>query len=123
MRKGSSYHIKRTADGRAQSVTAGWGGDELQPPSGPTKVCPHCSAIAQTFSKKCPHCGKRYKKHTVRNVLLGLIAFSVLAIGLAPAPGAAPGVPGRGGPPTPGAGPAAGGAAPAGAGAGFGATG
>jgi hypothetical protein len=55
--------------------------DELQPPSGPTKVCPHCSAIAQTFSKKCPHCGKRYKKHTVRNVLLGLIAFSVLAIG------------------------------------------
>lgn len=31
-----------------------------QPPPGPWKLCPHCSAQAQTTSAICPHCGASY---------------------------------------------------------------
>lgn len=49
--------------------------------SAPTKVCPNCGAQAQTLDEKCPNCGKKYKQkksHTVRNVLLGIIALFIL---------------------------------------------
>lgn len=49
----------------------------------PTKTCPSCSAQSQTFDQKCPHCGKSFmvkKKHTVRNVLLGLTALFILVL-------------------------------------------
>jgi hypothetical protein len=37
--------------------------------------------MSQTTAKKCPHCGKRYKKRTVLRVFVGLCIFSILAIG------------------------------------------
>ena len=44
------------------------------PPAIPTKVCPKCSAQNQTADKKCPSCGKKYKKgHTVVKVMLGVV--------------------------------------------------
>ena len=49
----------------------------------PTKTCPNCSAQSQTFDQKCPHCGKSFmvkKKHTIRNVLLGITALFILII-------------------------------------------
>lgn len=64
-------------------MTAPWPGQEgaqsTQAP--PIKTCPHCSAQTQTFDQKCPHCGKSYivkKKHTVRNVLLGITLLIIL---------------------------------------------
>ena len=38
----------------------------------PNKVCPRCGAMAQTTSKKCPNCGKSYKRRTLLKVFLGL---------------------------------------------------
>ncbi len=49
--------------------------------SAPTTFCPNCAAQAQTLDENCPNCGKKYKqkkKHTVRNVLSGIIALSIL---------------------------------------------
>jgi len=44
----------------------------------PNKVCPHCGAASQTVAKKCPNCGKGYKKRT------GLKIFAAIcAVGLA----------------------------------------
>ncbi len=48
----------------------------------PVKVCPHCSAQAQTVDKKCPHCGKKYKKgSTALKILLGLAVLMIVVIG------------------------------------------
>ena len=48
----------------------------------PVKVCPHCSAQAQTVDTKCPHCGKKYKKKSVAlKILLGLAVLMVVVIG------------------------------------------
>jgi hypothetical protein len=50
----------------------------------PTKVCPNCGAQAQTVEDRCPNCNKKYrqkKSHTVRNVLLGIVLLSILAVG------------------------------------------
>ena len=48
----------------------------------PVKVCPHCSAQAQTVAKKCPHCGKKYKKgSTALKILLGLAVLMIVVIG------------------------------------------
>ena len=43
------------------------------------RTCPHCLAQSQADgSKRCPACRKKMKKHTVRNVLLGVTAVLVL---------------------------------------------
>ena len=50
----------------------------------PTKVCPSCGAQAQTFDKKCPHCGKKYKRRrggTFVKVMLGVFLGGALLIG------------------------------------------
>jgi ribosomal protein L40E len=46
----------------------------------PQKVCPHCGAIAQTTAKKCPNCGKGYKKRTWLKVLVALCVLGAVAI-------------------------------------------
>lgn len=46
----------------------------------PNKVCPHCGTMSQTTAKKCPGCGKKYKKGTVLKVLVGLCVLGVAAI-------------------------------------------
>lgn len=55
-----------------------------QPPvpqySAPQKVCPHCGAVAQTLDKKCPNCGKGYKKRTALKVLTGMALFGLVFI-------------------------------------------
>lgn len=50
----------------------------------PTKVCPHCGAQTQTLAKKCPNCGKSYKKRTILKIFIGLcLAGLVFVIGCA----------------------------------------
>jgi hypothetical protein len=49
----------------------------------PTKVCPNCGAQAQTLAKKCPHCGKKYKRRrggTFIKVMLGVFLGGALLI-------------------------------------------
>lgn len=46
----------------------------------PNKVCPHCGAMNQTTAKKCPSCGKGYKKRTVLKVLVGLSVLGLVLI-------------------------------------------
>ncbi len=48
----------------------------------PVKICPHCSAQAQTVDTKCPHCGKKYKKKSAAlKILLGLAVLMVVVVG------------------------------------------
>jgi hypothetical protein len=52
------------------------------PPAGPTRVCPHCHAQSQTVGKKCPHCGKKFKKRGfAAKLLIALVVLMVLGIG------------------------------------------
>lgn len=52
------------------------------PFTAPTKVCARCGAVAQTASKKCPNCGKGYKRRTLLKVFLGLsLAGLVFVVG------------------------------------------
>jgi hypothetical protein len=46
----------------------------------PNKVCPHCGAMSQTTEKKCPNCGKGYKKRTVLKVIVGLAVLGLVAM-------------------------------------------
>lgn len=51
------------------------------PPAGAVRTCPHCHTQSYADgTKKCPHCKKKFKKHTVRNVLLGITLVLVLMI-------------------------------------------
>ena len=52
-------------------------GQTEQPFTAPTKVCPHCGAMAQTTAKKCPNCGKSYKKRTLLKIFVGLCVLGV----------------------------------------------
>ena len=57
---------------------------EAPAPTTPNKVCPHCGAMNQTTAKKCPSCGKGYKKRTALKVFVGLCVFGlVIVIGCA----------------------------------------
>jgi hypothetical protein len=49
-------------------------------PAAPNKVCPHCGAMSQTTAKKCPDCGKGYKKRTLLKVLVGLCLLGLVLI-------------------------------------------
>lgn len=49
-------------------------------PGAPQKVCPHCGAMNNTLSKRCPTCNKKYKKRTVLKVLAILTGLFVLFI-------------------------------------------
>jgi hypothetical protein len=53
---------------------------EAQNVTAPTKVCPHCGTQAQTTSKKCPNCGKGYKKRTGLKIFAGLCLLGLVAI-------------------------------------------
>lgn len=53
---------------------------EPQEVTAPTKVCPNCGAQAQTLGKKCPHCGKGYKKRTLLKVFVGLCVLGLIGI-------------------------------------------
>ncbi len=47
-------------------------------PGAPQKVCPHCGATNATLEKRCPTCGKKYKRRTVLKVLAILSGLFVL---------------------------------------------
>ena len=52
----------------------------------PFKICPHCSAQAQTMELKCPACNKKYRKKNriFLKVMLGIVvSIIVLAAGCA----------------------------------------
>lgn len=49
-------------------------------PTAPTKVSPHCGAMTRTLEKRCPSCGRRYRRRTVLKVLLGISALGLLGI-------------------------------------------
>jgi hypothetical protein len=53
---------------------------EAQNVTPPTKVCPHCGTQAQTTGKKCPSCGKGYKKRTGLKIFAGLCLLGLVAI-------------------------------------------
>lgn len=53
---------------------------ESPPVAGPTKVCPHCGTMSQTTAKKCPNCGKGYKKRTALKVFLGICLLGLVGI-------------------------------------------
>src|SRR5262245_10585492 len=50
-------------------------------PAGPSKICPHCRAMAQTTDKKCPSCGKKYKKRTGLKIFGAILIAGALLIG------------------------------------------
>lgn len=53
---------------------------EAQNITAPTKVCPHCGTQAQTAGKKCPQCGKKYKKRTGLKIFAGICFVGLLFI-------------------------------------------
>lgn len=58
--------------------------ESQQSPVAPTKICPHCGTQAQTADKKCPNCGKKYKKHTGLKIFAAIcLAGLVLTVGCA----------------------------------------
>ena len=58
------------------------GGHEME--AAPTKVCPHCGTQAATTEKKCPSCGKGYKRRTGLKIFAGIVlAGLVLIVGCA----------------------------------------
>jgi hypothetical protein len=55
-----------------------------QPPAAPTKLCPHCGTQSQTTSKKCPNCGKGYKRRTGLKIFAAIcLAGLTLIVGCA----------------------------------------
>ncbi len=55
---------------------------QYPPGAAPQKICPHCSAVAQTTANRCPTCGKKYKKRTLLKVVAGLLLLgAVLMVG------------------------------------------
>ncbi len=63
--------------GSSQSAPASGATTDM---TAPTKVCPHCGVSAQTTSKKCPSCGKGYKKRTALKVFLGLALVGLVVV-------------------------------------------
>jgi len=49
----------------------------------PTKVCRHCSTVAETTSDRCPSCRKGYRHGRGWTVLLWIVAFVVTLMVLA----------------------------------------
>jgi len=47
----------------------------------PTKICPHCGAQAQTIDKRCPNCGKKYKRRIFLKIVLAVFVGGLLLIG------------------------------------------
>jgi hypothetical protein len=47
----------------------------------PQRVCPHCARIAHTDAKRCPFCGRGYKRRTLAWVALMLVVFAAGILG------------------------------------------
>jgi hypothetical protein len=58
-------------------------------PETPTRVCPHCSTIAQTAGDYCPHCGQSYVKKARLSrrsriaLVVGVIVVLLVGAGIA----------------------------------------
>ena len=61
---------------------------EAGQPAPPTKVCPHCATQAQTSDKKCPNCGRKYKRSEPRRLFelidttggVGVVGLALLVV-------------------------------------------
>jgi hypothetical protein len=47
----------------------------------PQRVCPHCARIAHTDARRCPFCGRGYKRRLVATIALLLVLFAAGVLG------------------------------------------
>jgi hypothetical protein len=54
-----------------------------RPPTGtpPQRVCPHCGRIAHTDDRRCPFCGRGYRRRLLPSIALLLVVFAVGILG------------------------------------------
>ncbi len=45
------------------------------------RVCPHCARIAHTDDRRCPFCGRGYRRRTLAWVALMLVVFAAGILG------------------------------------------
>ena len=47
----------------------------------PQRVCPHCATVAHTAGRRCPSCGRSFRRHTLAGVAALLVVFTVIILG------------------------------------------
>jgi hypothetical protein len=54
-----------------------------RPPTGTPaqRVCPHCGRIAHTDDRRCPFCGRGYRRRLLPSIALLLVVFAVGILG------------------------------------------
>lgn len=54
-----------------------------RPPTGTPaqRVCPHCGRIAHTDDRRCPFCGRGYRRHLLPSIALLLVVFAIGILG------------------------------------------
>jgi hypothetical protein len=45
------------------------------------RVCPHCARIAHTDARRCPFCGRGYKRRLLTSIALLLVVFAAGILG------------------------------------------
>jgi hypothetical protein len=45
------------------------------------RVCPHCARIAHTDARRCPFCGRGYRRRLLPAIALMLLLFAVAILG------------------------------------------
>jgi hypothetical protein len=45
------------------------------------RVCPHCARIAHTDDRRCPFCGRGYRRRTLPAIALMLVVFAAVVLG------------------------------------------
>jgi hypothetical protein len=45
------------------------------------RVCPHCARIAHSDARRCPFCGRGYKRRLLGSIALLLVVFAVGILG------------------------------------------
>jgi hypothetical protein len=45
------------------------------------RVCPHCARIAHTDARRCPFCGRGYKRRLLSAIALMLVVFALGILG------------------------------------------
>jgi hypothetical protein len=50
-------------------------------PSAAQRVCPHCARISYATSRRCPYCGRGFRRSLLRPVAAMLVVFAAVVLG------------------------------------------
>ena len=53
----------------------------VPPSSTPQRVCPHCATVSFTAGRRCPACGRGFRRHTLAGVAALLLVAAAVVLG------------------------------------------